>query len=152
MTAKRLLDDDSDDADGVNTVHTGPSARRSVSTGTHWEALAGYARAVRICPLICVSGTTATADDGSVVGADAAEQTRFALAKIERALGQLGATLRDVVRTRIYVRRIGDWEAAARVHGEVFGHIRPANTLVAAELVGEEYLVEVEADAWVDGV
>ncbi len=150
MTAKRLLDDDSDDTSEANTLRTGQSERLSVSTGTHWEALAGYARAVRIGPLICVSGTTATADDGSVVGADAAEQTRFVLAKIERALALLGASLRDVVRTRIYVRRLGDWEAAARVHGEVFGGIRPANTLVGAELVGDEYLVEVEADAWVD--
>ncbi len=149
MTGKRLLDEDSDDSGEVNTVRSGPPARLSVSTGTHWEALAGYARAVRMGPLVCVSGTTATDDDGSVVGADAAEQTRFALAKIERALAQLGATLHDVVRTRIYVRHIGDWEAAARVHGEVFGDIRPANTLVAAELVGDAYLVEVEADAWV---
>ncbi len=149
MTVKRLLDDDSDDSGEINTVRASAPARLSVSTGTAWEALAGYARAVRIGPLICVSGTTATADDGSVVGADAAEQTRFALAKIERALAQLGATLHDVVRTRIYVRHIDDWEAAARVHGEVFGDIRPANTLVAADLVGAEYLVEVEADAWV---
>lgn len=149
MTGKRLLDEDSDDSGEVNTVRTSQPARLSVSTGTHWEALAGYARAVRTGPLICVSGTTSTADDGSVVGADAAEQTLFALAKIERALAQLGATLRDVVRTRIYVRHIDDWEAAARAHGKVFGDIRPANTLVAAELVGAEYLVEVEADAWV---
>ena len=149
MTARRLLDDDSDDAGDVNTVRSSASSRLSVSTGTTWESLAGYARAVRIGPLICVSGTTATADDGSVVGADAAEQTRFALAKIERALARLGASMGDVVRTRIYVRRIDDWEAAARVHGEVFGDIRPANTLVAADLVGAEYLVEVEADAWV---
>lgn len=149
MTVKRLLDDDSDDSGEANTVQPSDPRRLSVSTSTHWEALAGYARAVRIGPLICVSGTTATAADGSVVGADAAEQTRFALTKIERALAELGASLRDVVRTRIYVRRIEDWEAAARVHGEVFGDIRPANTLVAAELVGDAYLVEVEADAWV---
>ena len=107
---------------------------------------------MRVGPFICVSGTTATADDGSVVGADAAEQTRFALLKIERALQQLGASLEHVVRTRIYVRRIEDWEPAARVHGEVFGAIRPANTLVQAALVGDEYLVEVEADAWLGEV
>ena len=128
------------------------ASRQSVSSGTTWEALAGYARAVRVGPLICVSGTTATADDGSVVGADAAEQTRFALLKIERALQQLGASLEHVVCTRIYVRRIEDWEPAARVHGEVFGAIRPANTLVQAALVGDEYLVEVEADAWLGEV
>ncbi len=85
--------------------------RQSVDTGTHWEALAGYARAVRVGPMICVSGTTATADDGSVVGGDGETQTRFVLAKIERALTQLGASLRDVMRTRIYVRDIADWEA-----------------------------------------
>jgi enamine deaminase RidA (YjgF/YER057c/UK114 family) len=150
MTANRLLDDESDDAAASNTLRASTETRRSVSTGTTWEALAGYARAVRIGPLICVSGTTATTDDGTVVGADAATQARFALRKIERALAQLGASLDDVIRTRVYVRRIEDWEAAARVHGEVFSAIRPANTLVQAELVGDDYLVEIEADAWVD--
>lgn len=149
MTANRLLDDESDDAAAANTLRASVPARRSVSTGTTWEALAGYARAVRIGPLVCVSGTTATADDGSVVGADAGEQARYALRKIERALAQLGASLDQVIRTRVYVRHIDDWEAAARVHGEVFGSIRPANTLVQAELVGDDYLVEIEADAWV---
>jgi enamine deaminase RidA (YjgF/YER057c/UK114 family) len=150
MTANRLLDDESDDAAAANTLRASTATRRSVSTGTTWEALSGYARAVRIGPLICVSGTTATADDGTVVGADAATQARFALRKIERALAQLGASLDDVIRTRVYVRRIEDWEAAARAHGEVFSAILPANTLVQAELVGDDYLVEIEADAWVD--
>ena len=123
--------------------------RQSVDTGTTWEHLAGFARAVRAGNLICVSGTTATDPNGAVVGAgDVAAQTRYILAKIERALGALNADLTMVVRTRVYVRSIDDWEAAARAHGAVFGAIRPANTLVEARLVGEEYLVEIEADAW----
>lgn len=125
------------------------SKRTWVSTGTRWEALVGYARAVRIGDHVWVSGTTATGADGGLVGEDAAAQMRFILQKIERALNQLGADLRDVVRTRIYISDIRDWEAVARVHGEVFGDIRPANTLVQAKLVGEEYLVEVEADAFI---
>lgn len=124
--------------------------RSSVSTGTTWETLAGYARAVRIGPHIWVSGTTATDTQGDVVGAgDAAAQARFILKKIEGALAQLGATLNDVVRTRIYVRDLADWEQVARMHGEVFGSIRPANTLVQAHLVGDDYLVEIEAEAYV---
>jgi enamine deaminase RidA (YjgF/YER057c/UK114 family) len=80
---------------------------------------------------------------------DAAAQTRFILDRIEAVLRQLGASLRDVVRTRVYVRNIADWEAVARVHGERFGAIRPANTLVQAHLVGEAYLVEIEAEAMI---
>lgn len=126
------------------------NTRQSVSTGTTWETLAGYARAVRIGNHIWVSGTTATDAEGQLVGPnDAAAQTRFALGKIEAALAQLGASLGNVVRTRIYVRDLPDWEAAARVHGEVFADIRPANTLVQAQLVGDGYLVEVEAEAFV---
>lgn len=122
----------------------------NVTTGTVWESLASYARAVRIGRHVWVSGTTATADDGRVVGAgDPAAQTRFILAKISYALGAAGAALNDVVRTRIYVRRIEDWEPVARVHGDVFGAIRPANTLVQAALVGDDYLVEIEVDAYI---
>ncbi len=124
-----------------------PPGRAWVSTGTPWEALAGYARAVRIGNRVLVSGTTATGPDGTVGVGDAAAQTRFILDRIERALAELGATLRDVVRTRIYVRRIGDWEPVARVHGERFRDIRPANTLVQAPLVGDDLLVEIEAEA-----
>ena len=83
----------------------------------------------------------------AVVGGDAAGQARVALDRVEAALTRLGASLRDVVRTRVYVRHIADWEAVARVHGERFGEIRPANTLVEARLVGDEYLVEIEAEA-----
>ncbi len=128
---------------------SGPAAPRRewIGTGTHWEALAGYARAVRVGDRVLVSGTTATGPDGRVTGGDAAGQARAALDRIEAALGELGARLRDVVRTRVYVRHIADWEAVARVHGERFGDIRPANTLVEARLVGDEYLVEIEAEA-----
>jgi enamine deaminase RidA (YjgF/YER057c/UK114 family) len=121
--------------------------RASVDSGTHWETLAGYVRAVRIGERILVSGTTATGPDGAVGAGDVAAQARYIVDKIEAAIVQLGGRLRDVVRTRVYVRNIADWEIVARVHGERFGGIRPANTLVQAALVGEEYLVEIEAEA-----
>ncbi|MGH7359879.1 MAG: Rid family hydrolase [Candidatus Rokuibacteriota bacterium] len=121
--------------------------RASVDSGTVWEATAGYARAVRVGDRILVSGTTATGPDGKAAPGDAAAQARFILDKIERAIEALGGRLRDVVRTRVYVRRLEDWEAVAQVHGERFGAIRPANTLVQAGLVGEPYLVEIEAEA-----
>ena len=123
------------------------SRRTWVSTGTPWEALAGYARAVRIGDRILVSGTTASGPHGAVGVGDPAAQTRFVLDRIEGALKQLGSGLRDVVRTRISVRRIEDWEPVARVHGERFGAVRPANTLVQAQLVGDDLLVEIEAEA-----
>ena len=121
--------------------------RDSVSTGTIWEEVAGFARAVRIENRILVSGTTATGPDGVVGVGDAEAQARFILDKLEAAIQQLGGTIRDVVRTRIYLRDISDWEVVAGVHGERFGAIRPANTLVEARLVGDEYLVEIEAEA-----
>jgi enamine deaminase RidA (YjgF/YER057c/UK114 family) len=121
--------------------------RQQVSSGTHWEALAGYSRAVRVGDHIYVSGTTATGPDGLVGGDDPAAQMAYVISKIETALKSLGARLEDVVRTRVFVSRIEHWEAVARVHGERFGEIRPANTLVEARLVGPEYLVEMEADA-----
>ena len=96
---------------------------------------------------VLVSGTTATMGDRVIGGSDPAAQAHFVIDKIEGALQSLGATLADVVRTRVYVRDIADWEAVARVHGARFGAIQPANTLVAATLVGEEYLVEIEAEA-----
>jgi enamine deaminase RidA (YjgF/YER057c/UK114 family) len=120
--------------------------RTSVSSGTKWEAMAGYARAVRVGDVIHVSGTTATDENGNLVGANAAEQARYAIQKIERALNALGGNLRDVVRTRVFVSDIQNWEAVARVHGEFFHDIRPANTLVEAKLVAA-YLVEIEAEA-----
>ena len=121
--------------------------RRSVGSGVCWEEEYGYSRAVRVGDRIYVAGTTATGPDGVVAKGDAAGQARYALDKIETAIESLGGVLEDVVRTRIFVTRIEDWKAVARVHGERFGQIRPANTLVRAELIGEEYLVEIEAEA-----
>jgi enamine deaminase RidA (YjgF/YER057c/UK114 family) len=109
--------------------------------------MAGYCRAVRVGEHILVAGTTATGPDGLVGGDDPARQAHYVIDKIEAAIRQLGGRLEDVVRTRIYVSNIDNWEAVARVHGERFGHIRPVNTLIEARLVGAEYLVEIEADA-----
>ncbi len=121
--------------------------RRSVGSGVEWEERYGYSRAVRVGDRILVSGTTATGPDGVVAPGDAAGQAKFALDKIEKAIGELGGCLEDVVRTRIYVSRLEDWEAVASAHGERFHAIRPANTLVRARLIGDEYLVEIEAEA-----
>ena len=116
-------------------------------SGTPWEGLAGFSRATRRGTRVHVSGTTATHGNRVIGGTDPAAQAHFAIDKIEGALQSLGAKLEDVVRTRVFVARLDDWEVVARAHGERFGHIQPANTLVAAALVGEEYLVEIEADA-----
>jgi len=129
-----------------DTVTTSDGRTRCL-TGTTWETVAGFARAVRHGRHIAVSGTTATLGDRAIGGHDAAAQTHFAIDKIAGALQSLGASLEDVIRTRVYVRHVHDWEAVARAHGERFGRIQPANTLVGAEIVGDEYLVEVEADA-----
>ena len=125
------------------------SNRLNISSGTKWESLAGYSRAVRIGNWISVSGTTATDENGQVVGpGDAYAQTIYAIRKIERAMNKAGATLENVIRTRIFIVHTPDWEAVCRAHGEIFSTIRPANTLVTVkELIGAEYLVEVEADA-----
>lgn len=121
-----------------------------VNSGTVWEALAGYSRAVRYGEHIYIAGTTATDAAGQVVGeGDPAVQMRYIIEKIQRALAELGSSLDDVIRTRIYVRYVADWEPVARVHGEYFAHIRPANTLVQAHLVGDDYLVEMEAEAMI---
>jgi len=116
-------------------------------SGTPWESVAGFARAVRRGSRVLVSGTTATIGDRVIGASDPAAQTHFVIDKIEGALQSLGATLADVVRTRVYVRNLGDWEPVARAHGERFAAIQPANTLVTAALVGDEYLVEIEAEA-----
>jgi enamine deaminase RidA (YjgF/YER057c/UK114 family) len=123
--------------------------RIRVSSGTVWEGRVGYSRAVRAGNLVFVSGTTATDDQGNVVGrGDPEAQARFILEKIERALEAAGASLSDVVRTRVYVTNADDWEAVGRAHAAYFGEIRPANTLVeVSRLVGPDYLVEIEADA-----
>ncbi len=131
----------------VDSVDRGRRSR--AASGTIWEELAGFSRAVRDGRRIAVSGTTATHRDRVIGGSDSAAQAHFVIDKIEGAIRSLGGHLEDVVRTRVYVPAKGDWEAVARAHGERFGHIRPANTLVRAELVGEEYLVEMEAEALV---
>ena len=128
-------------------IVTMADGRAACFSGTSWEKMAGYARAVRRGSRITVSGTTATLGDRVIGGSDPASQAHFVIDKIEGALQSLGATLSDVVRTRIFVPNIDDWELVARAHGARFANIQPANTLVGAPLVGKEYLVEIEADA-----
>lgn len=127
--------------------------RQRISSGTVWETLAGYSRAIRTGNHIQVSGTTATDENGDVVGLnDPYAQTIYIIRKIERALKEAGATLEDVVRTRIYIVNPDQWEPVSRAHGEIFGEIRPANTLIViAGIIGEGYLVEMEADALIGG-
>jgi enamine deaminase RidA (YjgF/YER057c/UK114 family) len=125
------------------------SNRQNISSGTISESIAGYSRAVRLGNIVHVSGTTATNGSSELVGAnDPYAQTVFIIQKIERALNEAGATLQDVVRTRIYITDPGIWEPVSKAHGEFFSAIRPANTLIAvAALIGEGYLVEMEAEA-----
>lgn len=127
--------------------------RSRVSTGTDWESNVGYSRAIRAGNQVHVSGTTATDEDGDLVGkGDPSEQTRQALDNVAAALETLDATLSDVVRTRIYVVDADDWEAVGRAHGEYFGEIRPATTLVeVSRLVDPAMLVELEATAVLEG-
>ena len=128
-------------------AETGGDGRSKVLSGTVWEDLAGFSRALRHGKRILVSGTTATQGDRAIGGNDPAAQAHFVIDKIEGALNSLGGQLKDVVRTRIYVQNVSDWEAVARVHGERFRDIQPANTLVQAGIIGDEYLVEMEVEA-----
>ena len=129
----------------------GTDGRTQALSGTIWEDIAGFSRAVRKGDRILVSGTTATHGDKVIGGSDPAAQMQFVIDKIEGAIQSLGGNLEDVVRTRVYIRNLDDWQPISRAHGQRFGHIQPANVMVQAGLIGDDYLVEMEAEAIVGG-
>ena len=147
LTASGDLSHHFENAPPPYQTQPGQGGKTLCLSGTTWEAGAGFARAVRIGDRILISGTTATHGSRHIGGTDPAAQAHFVIDKLEGALQSLGGRLEQVVRTRIYVRNMADWEPVARAHGERFATIRPANTLVRADLVGDEYLVEIEAEA-----
>tara|TARA_B100000161_G_scaffold94797_1_gene66840 strand:- start:43 stop:450 length:408 start_codon:yes stop_codon:yes gene_type:complete len=129
------------------------SDRSNYSSGTPWESIAGYSRAVRVGNIIEVAGTTAVDAEGQVVGAgDIGEQTDYIFNKIRNALNDAGSKMSDVIRTRMYLTDINDWEAVARVHGDIFSDIKPVSTLVEVSgLIDKELLIEIEVSAVVSG-
>lgn len=129
------------------------TTRQNISTGTPWENVVGYSRAVRIGDQVWVSGTTASDEHGEVIGVgDVAAQTRYIFSKIERALVEAGASVRDVVRVRMFVIDIDQWETIGRVHGDIFADIRPVSTMVQiSRLVDVRHLIEIEVDAIIGG-
>ena len=147
LTASGDLSHHIDVLPSAYNVQNGLNGKKLVSSKTSWEDMASYSRAVRIDDRIIVSGTTATHNDFLIGGNDVVAQTHFIIDKIEASILSLGGNFSDIIRTRIFIKKLSDWEQVAIVHGLRFKDIMPANTLVKAELIGDGYLVEIEAEA-----